>query len=234
MPSYRMTFCCTARPLKRMSPNVPVPLFTVPGACRYSCDIWRPLIGRSFTSRSITLVPIRAELVSTRLAAADTVTVSLTPCGFSSRSMAELLAGEQLHAGVLRGREVRRFDAHRVERGPEPGDGVGPVGTRLGGAHVAGPLVVHDDFGAGDERAALVAHGADKAAVCLRPRDRGDDDNRGQNGRGEAAVDAHGHGQHSLQCGSGAHAGHAARVSIRWRGAATYGSCTALDATGRW
>jgi hypothetical protein len=51
------------------------------------------LIGRSFTSRSITLVPMRAELRSTVCTPPVTVTVSVTPAGRSSRSIVSSWAG---------------------------------------------------------------------------------------------------------------------------------------------
>jgi hypothetical protein len=47
-----------------MSDHVPVPAFWEPGACSISWDIWRPLTGRLFTSRSPRLTPIFAELRS--------------------------------------------------------------------------------------------------------------------------------------------------------------------------
>ena len=63
-PSNLMTFWLLARPLNRTSFQVPVPAFCEPGACSMSCDIWRPLTGSSLISRSLTLTPIRAELMS--------------------------------------------------------------------------------------------------------------------------------------------------------------------------
>ncbi len=88
MPSYLIAFCSTARPLKRTSCQVPVPLFSEPGACSSSCDICRPFTGRLFTSRWVTLTPMRAELMSMTLASAVTLTVSDTPAGCSSKSSA--------------------------------------------------------------------------------------------------------------------------------------------------
>ena len=87
-PSYLIAFCSTARPEKRTSFHVPVPELVEPGACSISCDICRPLTGSSFTSRSLTLTPIFAELRSSTGADAVTVTASLTPAGFISRSIA--------------------------------------------------------------------------------------------------------------------------------------------------
>jgi hypothetical protein len=86
-PSYLMTFCSTARPEKRMSPQVPVPAFCEPGACSISCDIWRPLTGSPCTSRSLTLAPIFAELKSRTGAVPPTVTDSVTPAGLNSKSI---------------------------------------------------------------------------------------------------------------------------------------------------
>ena len=85
-PSYLITFCSLARPLKRTSCQVPVPAFCAPGAWSMSCDIWRPLTGSSLTSRSLTLTPRRAELMSSTGATPVTVTDSWTPAGLSSKS----------------------------------------------------------------------------------------------------------------------------------------------------
>ena len=63
-PSYRITFCWFERPLKRMLSKLPLPLFTAPGASRYSCETCRPFSGSSATSRSLTFTPMRALLVS--------------------------------------------------------------------------------------------------------------------------------------------------------------------------
>src|SRR5262245_18136580 len=84
-PSYLITFCSTARPENRMSPQVPVLAFCDPGACSMSCDIWRPLIGRFWTSRSLTLTRTLAELVSSTGDVATTVTDSDPPGGLSSK-----------------------------------------------------------------------------------------------------------------------------------------------------
>ena len=88
MPSYLMTFCSFARPLKRTSCQVPVPAFCAPGACSISWDICRPLTGSSETSRSLTLTPRRAELTSSTGAVPTTVTASCTPAGLISKSSA--------------------------------------------------------------------------------------------------------------------------------------------------
>ena len=69
-----------------MSCQVPVPELVAPGACSSSCDIWRPLMGRSCTSRSLTFTPMRAELRSSVGATPVTVTVSVTPGGLIVRS----------------------------------------------------------------------------------------------------------------------------------------------------
>ena len=87
-PSNLITFWLLARPLKRTSFHVPVPAFCEPGACSMSCDICRPLTGSSLISRSLTLTPIRAELMSTLWNCAWTFTVSVMPAGVSDRSRA--------------------------------------------------------------------------------------------------------------------------------------------------
>src|SRR5712691_8104001 len=100
MPSYRMTFCSTARPLNRMSCQVPVPEFSDPGACSSNCDIWRPFTGRPSTSRVLTFTPMRAELKSRTGAEPTTVTAS-EPGGLQLEVERELLTDRERHRGVL-------------------------------------------------------------------------------------------------------------------------------------
>src|SRR5438045_9388982 len=88
-----MAFCSTARPEKRTSCQVPVPELSEPGACSINCDIWRPLTGRFFTSRSLTFTPRRAELRAIAAVSPLTVTVSLTPAGCNCRSSADAWDG---------------------------------------------------------------------------------------------------------------------------------------------
>src|ERR1043166_5583820 len=68
-----------------MSANVPVPLFTPPGACKYNCDSCRPLIGRPATSRALTLALILADAVFTTVSSPET-TSTLTATPFTERT----------------------------------------------------------------------------------------------------------------------------------------------------
>ena len=87
IPSSRRMFCSTARPEKRMLSKVPEPEFVAPGTRRYSCEIWRPLMGRFAISRAATLPPIFAEEASSVSSApASTVTLVALPCTCSEKS----------------------------------------------------------------------------------------------------------------------------------------------------
>ena len=104
-PSNLMTFCWLARPLKRTSFQVPVPAFCEPGACSISCDIWRPLTGRFSTSRSLTLTPMRAELMSSARRVAHDGDRFADTGRLKRQVEREFLRRRQLHARVFERRE---------------------------------------------------------------------------------------------------------------------------------
>ena len=85
-----------------MSCHVPVPAFCEPGACSISCDIWRPLTGRPCTSRSLTLAPMRAELMSSTGAAADDGHGFLHAGRLELEVERQLLADGQRHLRCIR------------------------------------------------------------------------------------------------------------------------------------
>ena len=127
MPSYLITFCSTARPEKRMSCQVPVPAFCEPGACSSSCDIWRPLTGRSCTSRSLTFAPMRAELrSSTGVAADDGHGLAARPAGWNSKSSVSSCPAASVIPRVFDRRETGLLGVQRVGRRLQPGNEVQP------------------------------------------------------------------------------------------------------------
>ena len=105
-----------------MSCQVPVPAFCEPGACSISCDIWRPLTGRPCTSRSLTLAPICAELMSSTGARADDRDGFLHAGRLELEVERQLLADGQRHLRVFDRGEADQLDANRVGRGLQAAD----------------------------------------------------------------------------------------------------------------
>ena len=173
MPSYLMTFCSLARPENRMSCQVPSPAFCEPGACSISCDIWRPLTGRPCTSRSLTLAPMRAELMSSTGAVRHDRHALLHAGRPELEVERQFLADGQRHLRVFDGGEARLLGGDRVGRWLQRADHEEALVVAQRRADLAGLLVLHLDRRAGDERAARIAHRAADATVSLGRCERG-------------------------------------------------------------
>ena len=139
-----------------------------PGACSMSCDIWRPLTGRFWTSRSLTLTPMLAELKSI---VAD-LRLNRDRFGHAGRLQRqvqrELLSGNQLKPIELQWSELTERRPNRVNGGPQVGHDIPPLGVGDDRPFFTGALVLDDHGCPRNDRARRIEHHPSKTCIRLR------------------------------------------------------------------